>query len=344
MNKSKKQTASWSCLKCQKFIGKTKKELMVHILKDHENINNTNTMSNAQIKKYETQFKEFMQNENGFPYNKQIHLFSYQKEWKKMEEFKKIEKISEISILTFNILFDLYDKDLIYTEKRIPIILKHFSILNADIIGLQEVTSPFLQELLKDEFIQKNYYISDIKGNTVDPFGQLLLTKIPLKELYFIKFSTYKSFLQGTFEINDEDFSISIIHLTSDKSKDYQKKRYEQIETVIKYTKEIKNQIIFGDFNFGDEETVNDNLLQMFNDCWKLKHYDSPGFTFDPKLNELANTTSVKKKQRRLDRVLFSSKNDILNLNDISIVFDEKFDKKFFMSDHFGLFTKFKLN
>jgi hypothetical protein len=41
--------------------------------------------------------------------------------------------------LTWNVLFDLYDKELIFTELRVPRLLAALRDANADIITLQEV-------------------------------------------------------------------------------------------------------------------------------------------------------------------------------------------------------------
>jgi poly(A) polymerase len=335
--------SQWKCLKCDDFVVKNKKELLLHFLNFHEKID-TKGFSNSQIKSFEKKYENMFKSSNGFPFHKSIPMFQFQEQkWRVVEnvEFKEIQKLS---VLSFNVLFDLYDKDLIYTSKRIPLFIKNLMEISPDIVGLQEVTKPFLDELLSDKWVQETYFSSE-NGmcKTISPFGQLILTKYPLKELKIFKFSTYKNFLMGNLEIGkNQNLSISVIHLTSDKTPDYETKRFNQIKDLIEFTKDFENQLILGDFNYGDNETKNDDLLKSFDDCWKLLYPESQGFTFDPENNELANVTSIKKKQRRLDKILFKSKN--LKLNDIKIIFKEKMDEKYFLSDHFGLLTEFSIN
>jgi poly(A) polymerase len=340
--KEKQKSAEWKCLKCDEFVVKNKKELLLHLLDFHEKMD-TKGFSNSQIKSFEKKFENMFKSSNGFPFHKSIPIFEYKEQKWRIVEKVEFQEIQKFSVMSFNVLFDLYDKDLIYTSKRIPLFIKNLIEISPDIVGLQEVTKPFLDELLSDKWIQKTYYCSeDGLGKTINPFGQLILTKYPLKELKIFKFSPYKNFLMGNLEIGkNQHVSISVIHLTSDKTPDYETKRFNQIKDLTEFTKDFENQFILGDFNYGDNETKNDDLLKSFEDSWKLLNPESPGFTFDPETNDLANITSLKKKQRRLDKIMFKSKN--LKLNDINIIFKEKIDDKYFLSDHFGLLAEFSI-
>jgi hypothetical protein len=91
-------------------------------------------------------------------------------------------------VVSFNVLFDLYHglKDLIHTHKRTPYLLNMLRELDADVIGLQvralspsscrsvahlrvgrlvkhaqEVTPPFLNYMLEEEWVKENYFISE---------------------------------------------------------------------------------------------------------------------------------------------------------------------------------------
>jgi poly(A) polymerase len=55
--------------------------------------------------------------------------------------------VAQLRCVTFNVLFDLYDADKIHTALRIPAMLELLRRTNADLIGLQEVTPPFLDAL-----------------------------------------------------------------------------------------------------------------------------------------------------------------------------------------------------
>jgi poly(A) polymerase len=92
------------------------------------------------------------------------------------------QEIERFSILTYNVLFSTYEKSKEQSNARIQKLIEILKYSNADIIGLQEVTQSFLIQLLREDWVKNNYYTSDsIQGTTVNPYGQLLLSKFPFK-------------------------------------------------------------------------------------------------------------------------------------------------------------------
>jgi poly(A) polymerase len=92
------------------------------------------------------------------------------------------QEIERFSILTYNVLFSTYEKSKEQSDARIQKLIEILKYSNADIIGLQEVTQSFLIQLLREDWVKYNYYTSDsIQGTTVNPYGQLLLSKLPFK-------------------------------------------------------------------------------------------------------------------------------------------------------------------
>jgi len=84
--------------------------------------------------------------------------------YSEISPYKPIENIilqKPLKIVTWNVLFDEYTSELIHTKQRIPIIIQYLKQMDADIIGLQEVTRPFLIELLRQEWVKNQYFISD---------------------------------------------------------------------------------------------------------------------------------------------------------------------------------------
>lgn len=80
--------------------------------------------------------------------------------WKEVPDRWDTE-IPNLKIVTFNILFDLFDKDPEETLKRQR---KELSLLresNADLLALQEVTPGFLELLLQEQWVQQ-YYLSEV--------------------------------------------------------------------------------------------------------------------------------------------------------------------------------------
>jgi len=76
---------------------------------------------------------------------------------KKWIESKKERDIlpNEITIITFNCLMDIYEKNITDTKNRLPIICQYLEEYNTDIICLQEITIKMKQYIMKQEFIQK---------------------------------------------------------------------------------------------------------------------------------------------------------------------------------------------
>lgn len=166
-------------------------------------------------------------------------------------------------MVTYNVLFDLYKKDQINTPKRIVAALKYLRDTRADIIGLEEVTQRFLIQLLREKWVQQEYYLSDsTSGSTVKPYGQLLLSRIPFTQyvvpqeilfnfslsppttplpLYSIrllqhKFSKMKTVIIGQFLVNDEALFVPVVHLTSDKmNTNTNIKRKQQLDVIFEY-------------------------------------------------------------------------------------------------------------
>lgn len=61
---------------------------------------------------------------------------------------------------------------------RTPATLKVLEGLESDVIALEEVTSPFLDKLLAEEWVQKNYFISSLD---VGYYGQVILSRVPFR-------------------------------------------------------------------------------------------------------------------------------------------------------------------
>ncbi|KAJ4456933.1 putative Endonuclease/exonuclease/phosphatase domain protein [Paratrimastix pyriformis] len=86
-----------------------------------------------------------------------------------------------LRVATWNVLMPLYERN-IYTEHRTAAALRILKSLDADLIALQEVTAPFLEALLAAPWVRRDYYCTEGRpaGPTIDPYGQVLLSRLPL--------------------------------------------------------------------------------------------------------------------------------------------------------------------
>ncbi|KAH3767389.1 RNA 2',3'-cyclic phosphodiesterase [Pelomyxa schiedti] len=220
---------------------------------------------------------------------------------------------NRLRLVTYNVLFDLYDAELIYTTDRIPAELLLLKNTNADIIGLQEVTPNFLRNLLEQDWVRQNYYVSDSPASaTIPSYSQVLLSKFPFSTS-IQRHSLFKRTLVGDFNIFGRILRVSVVHLTSDyqlkkeSGVNVKQRRNEQLNIVFNNTPgNYNDMIVMGDFNFGEREGL-DAIDTKFFDVWQAVCPQDPGFTFDPSLNPTACLTSVKPLPARFDRILVHS-------------------------------------
>ncbi len=125
---------------------------------------------------------------------------SANKQWDSVEWHKvpitdeTLDYFDHLKIATFNVLFDLYDnvEHIIQSEKRFAHHFTHtLPNANADILVLQEVTTPYLGKLLKQQWVEEKYifctmYSDRLEKNADDKLKNwvVILSKIPMKENY----------------------------------------------------------------------------------------------------------------------------------------------------------------
>ncbi|MGB6297021.1 MAG: RNA repair domain-containing protein [Rivularia sp. (in: cyanobacteria)] len=144
-----------------------------------------------------------------------IPVYKYDTQgWLPTEDISKSVKSNSLTIASFNVLHDLYEKEKIQTEKRLPAIVECLRQCDADIIAIQEATPDLLELLLSQNWV-RDYYVSDsIAAQTIQPFGNLLLSRLPFTAVEH-EFSTHKKMLLGSWFINNELFQVAVVHLTS---------------------------------------------------------------------------------------------------------------------------------
>jgi len=256
-----------------------------------------------------------------------------------------------LKIATFNVLFDFFFKDLIHSDIRFPAIFETLANMNVDVIGLQEVTNNFLQNLIATEWVQKDYFLSEISMEGT--YGQVILSKYPfqVQKMYLEDPSKKKNskdkgkmVVLGKMEINQRLLGIAVIHLTSNRSRDASAKRQWQYNTISDWiqTFECTENFIIGDFNVGDETRL--SLRTTYSDAWKTLKFKEEGHTYDPNNNPLAKVTAISYYSGRFDRILVDSAS--WNPKDISLFGTEPIqsDKQLLLSDHYGVLCELEFD
>ncbi|MEM9926239.1 MAG: RNA repair domain-containing protein, partial [Cyanobacteria bacterium P01_D01_bin.50] len=266
-------------------------------------------------------------------------------DWQPTEDLSNIiksksVKLNSLTIASFNVLCNLYEKSKIKTEKRLPAIIKHLYQCDSDIIAIQEATPALVELLLSQDWVRDYYVSSSITAETIQPFGNLLLSRFPFT-LVEHQFSPHKQVLVGSWFINGELLQVGVVHLTSNRAQNAAEKRKHQLTTLLNYLqKQSGNCLIVGDFNTRDNSLEEILTGNNFIDIWQELRPDEAGYTFNPQLNPLAELMSLEGEAARFDRILLHSPNGNLVPDSVNLFACEPVDNtenNIFPSDHFGI-------
>lgn len=247
---------------------------------------------------------------------------------------------NELTIITWNVLFDLYDNELQDHEERWSLIGTILESHHADVIALQEATPAFVSILLSQSWVKQNYgcTASPAHTDTVDSSGNLLLWRkdalVPLDGGVFVCVDSFRqcSLLACLEQVDESETSpillVTNVHLLANKanasdsgSRALARRRelaavigqLQKVEQNVVRTGRAAQPLIVGDFNTSDE---NDSVFcgneNTFIDAWPMLMLDEPGYTFDPTCNvRAARTQSLTKSSggsKRLDRMYLAKR------------------------------------
>jgi tyrosyl-DNA phosphodiesterase 2 len=231
-------------------------------------------------------------------------------------------------------------------RERSKALLEIIRSCNADIIGLQEVKPELLGMILEQDWIRKDYLVSDFQGKTVGPHGVLLLSRLPIHSLvlYNLPSTLNRKLLIAELLLNSSITKIAVCHLDSRKKNAYM--RVEQLTGIFPVLEDAPHAILMGDFNFdpaGTGETS--NMDSRYEDMWSLLKPDNPGFTIDTNINAMRLEQKGEPKKVRFDRILVRSGSPGWRPEAIRLLGTDPLRKSnpaVFPSDHFGLMACLK--
>lgn len=248
------------------------------------------------------------------------------------------QPLTSLRVATMNVWFGQF-----YFEERCRATLALLESYRPDLIALQEVTPAFLDRALAAPWIREGYTLSDISGRSVDPYGVLILSRLPIlgwelvplpgnmgRDLVIARASLQPPLTFASVHLESHAYSTPI--------------RAEQLAQVFARLAQEKHVILTGDFNLDASWEENRNLDPSYQDLWARLHASEPGYTEDTDVNTMRRIQTGKHKQVRFDRILLRSGPPGWQAESIQRIGTEPIDPalpEVFPSDHFGLIGTF---
>ncbi|MFJ6675034.1 RNA repair domain-containing protein [Actinosynnema sp. NPDC091369] len=239
-----------------------------------------------------------------------------------------------LRVLTWNVLWDRYDSDLIDTARRRPLLLGELAAADADVIALQEVEPDLLAALLAQPWVRSAYTLDvDPTGPDVDRTGLVVLSRVPVIEAARFPLGAHKAVGAVVVETAGGPLVVAATHLTSDHTANGPAKRRAQLARVAEAFAGVEGDVVLvGDFNDGGGRP---GAALGMRDAWLEARDDEPP-TFDPVVNPLAAVSSLSGRRSRLDRVFVRGR---VRCAGAELVGDRPADG-LFASDHYGVLAR----
>ena len=117
-----------------------------------------------------------------------------------------------LKVVTFNV-WNAPD----FRQERCVATLALLASLQPDLVALQEVSPPFLDQILTTPWIQAEYCLSDIYGSSVDPYGVLLFSRVPITQwqLLALPSAMGRHLVSARAFLNGQHTTFASVHLES---------------------------------------------------------------------------------------------------------------------------------
>ncbi|CAF1235962.1 unnamed protein product [Adineta ricciae] len=267
-----------------------------------------------------------------------------------------------IRVATWNILADCFPwfiETAVRSSERYEWLCDGITKLNPTILGLNEVSPNALELLQKCPFIRENYFLTESVDEKVDgrcvnatlvPHGCLILSKLPILEVFGIPFTdSRREAITVKVQLDKTPVYFCSQHTKARQTAERAQLRYRQICDVIDALQALESPfVLMGDLNiyyqYEDSVTVENELV----DAWAQTHFSrihpfndgDEGYTFDSIKNTLIPYyVPGACRQLRLDRILFSKGFPAFAIAPCMLWANEaiKAEDYLFPSDHFGL-------
>lgn len=238
--------------------------------------------------------------------------------------------------MTYNLWFNEHR-----WQERSDALLRLARNCDPDIIGFQEVTPRHLARILAEDWVRREYQVSDVAGSTLEPHGVLLLSRLPVNSLALCHLPShkYRKLMVGELETADGAMCVATVHLES--SALSFAVRLEQLDRILPSLRATRHAVLMGDFNFDPRDRAEQSRIEPgYTDLWPALHSGQPGYTVDSALNEMRLLHKQRHTRARFDRILLRSAGSRWEPESIRIIGAQPIspaDPQVYPSDHFGL-------
>ena len=242
---------------------------------------------------------------------------------------------SELTFVTYNVWFG---QD--HRYKRCEALLRIVRDCRADVIALQEIMPDFLEVVLEMQWVRENYYVSDLKGDTVQPYGVLLLSRLPISRLYHCEMPSnmFREMLVAEYLINGQTMKVATVHLES--GRESARERVQQLDIIFPRLQDAPHTVLMGDFNFHSCAWEGGYIDPSYGNMWDVLEGAEPDFAAAAvDLNAMLHREKMKQ-LLGFDRILLRSTAPGWQPQSIHLLGAEPIspeDSGVFPSDHFGL-------
>jgi tyrosyl-DNA phosphodiesterase 2 len=241
-----------------------------------------------------------------------------------------------LTLVTYNLWFAEHR-----WEQRLAGLLGLVRGCRPDVIGFQEVTPRCLERILAEDWVRREYQVSDADGSTLEPHGVLLLSRLPIHDLTLCHLPSQKDrkFVLGEVETANGSLCAGSVHLES--SPPNILRRLQQLNRALPWLSEANDALLIGDFNFDPRDRLEQSVIEPgYTDLWSELHGDEPGYTVDSIRNRMRFQHKGRHKRARFDRILLRSRMHRWLPESISTIGTHPISPNradLYPSDHFGL-------
>lgn len=233
----------------------------------------------------------------------------------------------DLRIVTWNVWFGEH----MFGQRRAAL-LAELERRRADVIALQEVTSPLLAALLEAPWVRAAYQVSELD---VIGYDVIVLSRVPIIRMMVLPLPTEMGRRLVVARLAC-GLDVATVHLESISVSG--PARAAQLRLIQPFLAEAsEDAVLVGDMNFEPDAPLENEVLDpSFVDVWPSLLPDDPGYSVDSDRNSMRRRVLRKETRKRIDRVFARTRRwqpasiELLGTDPIDAA-------ETFVSDHFGL-------